>query len=250
MDKKLRAVIIDDEIKARETVKEMLNLYCPEIVVVGEGNNVLSGRQVIKDTQPDLVFLDIHMPDGTGFDLLNKVDYKAFSIVFLTAYDEFAIRAFKFNAIDYLLKPLDPDDLITAIESVVERHEMNVKDFYQVIDNFKKIEKDAKKMVLKTLKSVFLVNISDIIRCESSGNYTNFHMVDQKQVMVSNTLKEYNELLGDYGFFRVHQSHLINLDHVMRLDKADGGVVFLSQNHTVPVATRKKEFLIKVLNEV
>ncbi len=246
---KLKTVIIDDESKARETITDMLALYCPELEVIGEAHDVLSGIQLIKSKKPELVFLDIKMPDGTGFDLLNRIDNKDFSLIFLTAFDEYAVKAFKFSAIDYLLKPLDPDELITAVDRVKSYRENDKDDLSVLLDNLKSIKKDSKKIVLKTTESIFLINIADIIRCESSGNYTKFYLTNQKPVLVSHTLKEYDDILSEYNFFRTHQSHLVNLNHVVRLDKADGGVLIMSEKQHVPIATRKKDALINALGD-
>jgi len=247
---KLKTIIIDDESKARDTIKDMLRIYCPELEIIGEGHNVLSGIQLIKTLKPDLVFLDIKMPDGTGFDLLNRIEKRDFSLVFLTAFDEYAVQAFKFSAIDYLLKPLDPDELIRAVDRVKEYQENDSQNISALLDNLKSIKKDSKKLVLKTAESIFLVNVGDIIRCESTGNYTKFFMTNQKAVLVSHTLKEYDDILSEYHFFRVHQSHLVNLDHILRLDKADGGVLIMSDDQHVPVSIRKKEALVKALNAI
>ena len=249
-EKNIRTVIIDDETKARETINDMLNIYCSELEVIGQAHDVLSGIQLIKKLKPDLVFLDIKMPDGTGFDLLNRIEKKDFSLIFLTAFDEYAVKAFKFSAIDYLLKPLDPDELIAAINRVKLYRENDNENISVLIDNLKSIKKDSKKLVLKTAESIFLVNISDILRCESTGNYTKFFLTEQKPVLVSRTLKEYDDILTEYSFFRVHQSHLVNLDHILRLDKADGGTLIMSDNKSVPVSTRKKESLVKALSKI
>ena len=247
---KIKTLIIDDESKARETIREMLSLYCPELEVVGEAHDVLSGIQLIKSQNPELVFLDIKMPDGTGFDLLNRISKKDFSLIFITAFDEYAVKAFKFSAIDYLLKPIDPDELITAVDRVKTYRESDKINMSALLDNLKGIKNDSKKLVLKTAESIFLINIADIIRCESSGNYTKFYLTNQKPVLVSRTLKEYDDILTEYHFFRVHQSHLVNLNHIVRLDKADGGVLIMNDNQNVPIATRRKEALVKALSEI
>lgn len=249
-DKKIRTIIIDDEERARETIKDMLQMYCTDVELIGEGANVLSGLEIIKKEKPDLVFLDIKMPDGTGFDLLNRIDEKRFALIFLTAFDEYAVQAFKFSAVDYLLKPLDPDELTDAIDRVKENLETEQNRLGSLLENLNEIKKESKKIVLKTAESIFLVSIQDIVRCEATGNYTKFYLVNQKPVLVSRTLKEYDELLKDYKFFRVHQSHLVNLEHIVRIDKADGGTLILSDNQNCPISTRKKDALIKVLSEL
>lgn len=245
----IRTVIIDDEIGAREAISDMIKIYCSEIEIIGEADSVLTGLQLIKQEQPDLIFLDIKMKDGTGFDLLNRVSNKEFAIVFLTAYDEYAIKAFKFSAIDYLLKPLDPDDLIKTLNKVSKYLNFEKQQLSQLINNLNSIKKESKKMVLKTMESIFLINIPDIIRCEATGNYTRFILKNQKPVLVSKTLKEYDELLKEYHFFRVHQSHLVNLNHIIRMDKADGGTLVMVDKQSVPVSTRRKEALIKAMGD-
>ncbi|MGD9994542.1 MAG: LytR/AlgR family response regulator transcription factor [Salinivirgaceae bacterium] len=247
---KITTIIIDDEDRARETIKEMLAIYCPELELIGEANSVIRGIQQIKTLQPDLVFLDIKMPDGTGFDLLNRIDKKRFALIFLTAYDEYAVKAFRFSAIDYLLKPLDPDELITSVDRVKHSLETEKNQLSQLLDNLKSIKKDSKKIILKTAESIFLVNIHDILRCEATGNYTKFFLTNQKPVLVSRTLKEFDDLLSEFQFFRVHQSHLVNLNHIVRLDKSDGGTLIMTDDVSVPVSTRKKESLIKALSEI
>jgi two-component system LytT family response regulator len=243
---RIKTVIIDDEKRARESISDMITLYCPELDIIGNADSVLSGLEIIKTKKPDLIFLDIKMQDGTGFDLLNRIENKNFALIFLTAYDEYAVKAFKFSAIDYLLKPLDPDELISAVNKAVENNKTNIS---ILIENLNSIKKDSKKIVLKTTDSIHLVNICDIIRLESTGNYTNFYLTNQKPIMVSHTLKDYDEILNEYGFFRVHQSHLVNLQHIIRLDKADGGVIILTNNEQAPISTRKKDAFLKALSK-
>jgi len=249
-EQKIKTVIVDDEKRARESIADMIALYCPKLNIAGVADSVLSGLEVIKTEKPDLVFLDIKMQDGTGFDLLNRIENKNFALIFLTAYDEYAIKAFKFSAVDYLLKPLDPDELILAVNKAVEDIENNKMNISTLIENLNSIKKDNKKIVLKTTDSIHLISINDIIRLESTGNYTKFYLVNQKPIMVSHTLKDYDDILTEYGFFRVHQSHLVNLQHIIRLDKADGGVIVLTNNEQAPISIRKKEAFLKALSEI
>ncbi len=249
-EQKIKTVIVDDEKRARESIADMIALYCPKLNIAGVADSVLSGLEMIKTENPDLVFLDIKMQDGTGFDLLNRIENKNFALIFLTAYDEYAIKAFKFSAVDYLLKPLDPDELISAVNKAVEDIENNKMNISTLIENLNSIKKDNKKIVLKTTDSIHLISINDIIRLESTGNYTKFYLVNQKPIMVSHTLKDYDDILTEYGFFRVHQSHLVNLQHIIRLDKADGGVIVLTNNEQAPISIRKKEAFLKVLSEI
>ncbi len=244
---KIRTLVIDDEPRARETIKNMLGLYCEHLEVAGEADSVAAGLAAIQELNPELVLLDIKMPDGSGFDLLEKLDDRDFALVFITAFDEYAIKAFKFNAMDYLLKPIDPDELVKTIKRVVEFQSNAKQDLSVVLNNIRDLKKDNKKLVLKTMESIFVVSVQDIIRCESSGNYTRFYLKGEKPIMVSHTLKDYEEMLQEYGFLRVHQSHLVNLDHIKRYDKSDGGLLVMRDDKTVPVATRKKDFLMQEL---
>lgn len=244
---KLTTIIIDDEPRARETIKNMLMLYCPQLDVLGEAASVASGVELIKKIQPEVVFLDIQMPDGSGFDLLKQLETIDFSLVFVTAFDEYAIKAFKFSAVDYLLKPIDPDELIKSIERIKIHRKNDSIDLEMILHNLRDLKKENKKLVLKTAESIYVVGVTDIISCESSGNYTYFYFTNEKSILVSHTLKEYEEMLKEFSFLRVHQSHLVNLEHIKRYDKSDGGMLVMSNDKIVPVATRKKEMLLNVL---
>lgn len=244
---KIRTIIIDDEPRARKTIANMLSLYCQELEVIAEGESVAQGLQLIKQEAPDLVLLDIKMPDGTGFDLLEQLDERDFALVFITAFDEFALKAFKFSAMDYLLKPIDPDELVLTLKRVVDHWKNDNNDLSLVLNNIRDLKKENKKLVLKTTESIFVVSVQDIIRCESSGNYTHFYVHGEHSILVSHTLKEYEDILKDFNFIRVHQSHLVNLEYIKRYDKQDGGFLVMKDGAKVPVATRKKEMLLRVL---
>ncbi|MDD3077492.1 MAG: LytTR family DNA-binding domain-containing protein [Paludibacter sp.] len=244
---KITTVIVDDESKARDAIKNMLSLYCPDTELVGEADGVETGVELIRRVKPQLVILDIKMQDGDGFDLLKRVKDEKFYVVFVTAFDEFAIKAFKFNAIDYLLKPVDVDDLIKTIEKVKLYCKSNLNDISLLLNMINELKKDTKKIVLKTTDSIYVVKIEDVIRCESSGNYTYFYLKDEKPLLVSRTLKEFDSMLHDYSFLRVHQSHLVNVEYIKRYVKSDGGMLIMKDDKIVPVAMRKKDELLKVL---
>jgi two-component system LytT family response regulator len=248
----IKTVIIDDEVKARETIKSMLNTYCPDVEVIVTASSVKEGIKVLEKSTPDLVFLDIKMGDGTGFDLLRQLKDIKFFLVFITAFEEFAIRAIKFSALDYILKPLDPDELVSAVDKArqaIEKENVSTR-IEALFDNLDLLNAKSKKIVLKTTSSVHIVNITDIVRCESEKNYTHFYTTDSEQITVSKTLKEYNEMLGDYSFYRVHQSHLVNLAHVKRYEKQEGGSLIMDDDSIVPVSFRKKEDLMKVFKRL
>lgn len=246
----LRTVIIDDEKNAREALTGVIEANYREIDIVGQADGVFSGLQIIEKLKPDLVFLDIKMKDGTGFDLLSRLPDISFSLIFLTAYDEYALKAFRFSATDYLLKPIDLDDLEEALEKVKKNHEDSRVSLEALLSNLPQRGNEDKKLVLKTAETIHLIKVSHIIRCEASGNYTEFIVNNRKALLVSKPLKEYDELLTPMGFFRTHQSHLVNLAHIEHVDKKNGYTILLSDGSSVPVATRKREALMETLEKM
>lgn len=246
----IRTVIIDDESNAREAIKAMLDFNFEDIDVVGEADGVFDGLKVISELSPDLVFLDIRMGDGTGIDLLQRLDEINFSLIFLTAYDEYALKAFKYSATDYLLKPIDIDDLATAIDKVKKNMSHPQIDVQALLESLKPNNATEKKIVLKTSDAIHLVKISSIIRCEASGNYTQFFFDGRKPLMVSKPLKDFDEILSESSFFRCHQSHLININRIDHINKRDGFAVVLTDGSNIPVATRKKDSLMGVLDRM
>lgn len=245
----IKAIIIDDEINNQELISNLLKSYAENIQVVGLANSVESAYKIINEHQPDLIFLDIQMPDGTGFDLLKKFEKINFKIIFVTAHQEFAIEAFKYSALDYLLKPLSPTNLLAAVKKAEETmgsDELNMK-LKILLNNIAEPIKNKKKIVLKTMERIYSVDLDDIIRFESDGGYTKVYLTDGKRIMVSKTMKEFDDLLLDAGFLRVHHSHLINMNHLFCFEKAEGHVV-MKDDSIVPVSNRKKDQLLELLN--
>jgi two-component system LytT family response regulator len=248
----IRTIIIDDEINARQVIADLLENYCEKVSLIGQADSVESGLKVIRELKPELVFLDIKLTDGTGFDLLRQLENIDFKIIFITAYEEYAIKAFKFSALDYLLKPIGINELIKSInkaEELIQQDNISLKldTFFSNIDS---ISKKIKKIILKTTYNIHLVNINEIVRCESDRNYTHFYFLDKDKIVVSKTLKEYEALLSEYGFFRVHHSHLINLQCVEKLEKTNNNFVVMKDSSKVPVAFRKKEELMKLFKNL
>jgi len=244
----ISVVVIDDEPKARETIINILQLSPTKLKIVGQADDVKSGFDVINTQKPDLVLLDINLPDGTGFDLLKKFEKINFKVVFITAHEEYAIIAFKFSALDYILKPVASGELLQSVEKASEsihkeETELKLSAFLSNLDKIRKI-------VLKTAESIHIVNIKDIIHCEADGNYTNFYLDNSEKLMVSKTLKDYSEMLEQAGFFRTHQSHLVNLDHISRYDKTEGGHLVMDNESIVPVSSRKKETLFRLFESI
>jgi two-component system, LytTR family, response regulator len=246
----IKAIIIDDIEQARITLKKDLQVYAPDVQVIGEANGVVEGAKLLKSTEPDVLFLDIQMQDGSGFDLLDILKEINFRIIFITASDAHAIKAFRYAAIDYLLKPVDPDELVTAIKKLREE-KVNESEKYKLLnDSLKNNNKAHEKLALHTQDKIHIVNISDILRCESSINYTEFHFVNAKKLLVTKTLKEFEDLLSDQGFYRVHQSHLINTKYIKEFVKTDGGYLIMNDGSNVPVSTRKRPEVMKMLEEL
>ena len=241
----MNAIIIDDESSGRKTIRSFITKYAPKLQIIAEAESVKTGLDVIHNNQPDVVFLDIRMNDGTGFDLLEKLGAITFQLIFVTAYEEHAIKAFKYSAVDYLLKPLDPDDFIASVsklkkQSKLEEIEQKVE---LLLQNNNKIEKIA----LPTLSGLNMIKICDIVHCESDNNYTNFHLIDGLKLLVSRTLKEYDEMLSSSGFYRTHKSHLVNVKYIVEYIKGEGGIVKLENGDHVEVSRRRKDGLIQVL---
>ncbi len=240
--------VIDDESRARETLIDILGLSPIDLTIVGEADSVESGYQLISQKNPDLVLLDINLTDGTGFDLLKRFNQINFKIIFITAHEEHAITAFKFSAIDYILKPVVAGDLLKAVEKATQaiRKEDTELKLSALLANLDKI----KKIVLKTAESIHIINVRNIIRCEADVNYTNFFLNNSEHLLVSRTLKEFAEMLEPAGFYRTHQSHLVNLDHVSRFDKSEGGHLVLDDESIVPVSQRKREELFRIFENM
>lgn len=246
----IRAAIIDDEKNNVENLTLLLQKYCPEINIIASADNALSGIDMLKTHAPELLFLDIEMPFGNGFKILEALAPVNFEVIFTTAYDQYAIKAIKFCALDYLLKPIDVFELKTAVEKAKQKitNKENNERLSQLVDNMK-TDAIHKKLALPGNERTEFIGISNIIRCKGENNYTSFVIKDHKEILVSKTLKEYEEILSDAGFLRVHQSHLVNMNHVKAFDKTDGGYLITSDNFKVPVSRNKKEWVLQKLND-
>lgn len=235
--------------RARKAISSIIEKHCRNISLAAQADTVKSGIEVINFYKPDLVLLDIQLTDGTGFDLLEKIENIDFKIIFITAYEKYAIRAIRFSALDYILKPINPHELISAIqkagEALTQEH-LNLK-MKSLLDNR---QKDDKRIVLKTADSLFVVEVREIIRCQADGNYTNIYFHNGKKLLVSKTLKEFDELLCDYDFFRVHIAHLINLSYIERCEKEKDGSLFMKDGSSIPIARNRKQQLFEMLQQL
>jgi two-component system LytT family response regulator len=229
----------------------MLGMTCPDVRVVGQAPGVVSGMTAIGELLPDLVLLDIQMKDGTGFDLLNRLTSIDFKVIFITAYDQYALQAFRFSAVDYLLKPINPEQLKEAVMRAGKLVRENFdKQMKALEDNLKSTSNKNKKIILRTNESIHLLEISRIICCDSDSSYTTVHTAEGEKIIVSRTLKDFEEMLTDCGFFRVHKSFLINLLHIKRFDRMDGGYIVMTNDLKIPVASRKREEMLGLLDRM
>ncbi len=248
----IKALVIEDEQKSREMMVMLIERNCPQLQLVGAAKNVKEGVELINSLNPDLIFLDISMPDGTGFDLLEQVQGKKFEIIFTTATDKHALKAIKYSACDYILKPIDVDELKAAAEKVALKKNAipSMENLQFLIQQFKKADDNYQKITLPTGNAYEIVNIKDIIRCEADASYTHFYLVGGKKLMISASLKHYEDLLPENDFIRIHHQHLINMQHVTRFLKQDGGYAVMSDGTQIEVSRRKKDAFMERLNRV
>ena len=248
----LRSVLIDDELKARENLTNILGEYCDDVEVLAKEGNVRDGLRAIEENKPDLVFLDIMMHKETGFDLLQELDEIDFDIIFVTAHDKFAVKAFKFCALDYLLKPINITELQDAVAKVQFRKDRKqTRMGYQILkENLNMHNISEKKIAIPTSEGLIFVRVNQIIRCEADGSYTNVYLLDGERITVSKILKEFDELLRDYNFLRIHQSHLINLEYLTKYISAKGGCVVMHDDSIVSVSRNYKEAFLNRLSSI
>lgn len=248
----IRAIIVEDEKHSRETLRGLLDRYCRNVIVVAEADSYRAGLAVIKEFKPQLIFLDIQMPDGSGFRMLEEIDEINFEIIFTTAFDQFAIKAIKYSALDYLLKPIDPEELANALKKVEQKiSKQAVNQNIQVLlDNIKNKDADPPKIVLSTSEKIHVIETDQILRCESDNYYTNFFLTDGKQILVSKTLKENEQMLGGHNFIRPHKSHLVNVKYIKGYLRSDGGYIEMTDGTKIPVSRRKREKIIEIITHL
>jgi len=243
----LRTILVDDEVSSRNVLREYLRKYCPTVELLGEANNVATALKLIKEHAPDLVFLDVEMPGGNGFDLLEQVGDIRFETIFVTAFDHYAIQALNYSAAYYLLKPVSIDELVAAVARVNKFKNENQTTFNTqvILDNLKASEAQQKKIVLPLLQGFEVVKLENIIACEAYDNFTNFYFEKHPKTMICRNLKFYEELLDNSGFMRIHKSYLINLEHVVKYMRGKGGIVTMTGGMEIPVSPNKKDQLLE-----
>lgn len=239
------ALIVEDEPRSRITLRNLLGKYCPAVEVIAEASSVEQGTAAIIHYKPDIVFLDVRLNEGTSFDILNNFKEFDFKIVFTTAYDNYALQAFKYHAIDYLLKPIDPDQLIELSERLEKI--IKVDELVKKLSN--KEENRIQKLAIKSNNGTHYIDFHDLIRCEADSNYTNFYLSDGCKIVSAKSLKEYEETLTGNNFLRVHKSHLVNLEYVVKFESSSSSIVLKNGTH-IEVARRRKESLISLMKNL
>lgn len=244
--KNLKAIIIEDEEVSREVLRNYISTYCQNVELLGEANNIQSGEELINKHNPDIVFLDIEMPFGNGFDLLENLDDIKFEVIFITAFSDYAIKAINLSASSFLLKPIDIDELITAVDKVQLKKEKNIENVSTKIlaENIKAINNKEQKIVLPQMDGFEVVKMKHIIRAEAADNYTILYLENGKKHTMSKTLKFYENLLSGYGFLRTHKSHLLNTDHIVKYKKGKVGEAIMSDGSSVLVSSNSKKELM------
>jgi len=245
----LTAIIVEDMPQARILLEHDLKTLCPDIEIIGSADSVVSASKLISTNMPDIIFLDIALGDGTGFDILEIFPNLSSKIIFITAFDEYAIRAFRFSAIDYLLKPIDPELLVKAIAKV--KISFNYSEKLEVLRETVKTPKFIPSRIsLHTIDKIVVVNILDIIRCEADANNTWFFLDNREKIYVTKTLKHFENMLVDYNFIRVHQSHLINFNYIKEFSKKDGGFIRMKNGNEIPVSVRKRPIILQMFEDL
>jgi len=240
----INAVLIDDEKHNLDNLQELLRLYCPQVTVLDMALNANDGKSLILKHRPQIVFLDIQMPGQSGFDLLQDISNYGFEVIFVTAHDQYAIQAMRFAAVDYLLKPIDIKELQSAVERATSQ--LRLKAQNQQLENLIELlksqqNKEEQRIALNTLKETRFIKTNEIVRCESSNNYTTFFLADNESLLVCKPIYEYEEILKDYGFIRCHQSHLVNKKFIKSWKKEQGDYLLLNNGVEVPISRNKKD---------
>jgi two-component system LytT family response regulator len=242
---KYKTIIVDDEPDAVNFIRSIIEEYCPKLEVVGKAHSARDGAKAILAKNPDVVFLDVEMPHGSGFDLLSNFPEKTFDVIFITAFNHYAIKAIKFSAVDYILKPININEFISAVDKVIDKRTSNQNrnvNYETLLENIKSTLPG--KLAIPTSDGMEYLNTKEIIRVEADRSYSWFFLKDRRKLLVSRNLKEYQELLSDRSFFRTHNSHLINLEHVKKYIRTEGGAIELIDGSQVPISRGKRDLFL------
>ncbi|HEY3371857.1 MAG TPA: LytTR family DNA-binding domain-containing protein [Prolixibacteraceae bacterium] len=243
---KIKCILVDDEPKSRNNLRDLIKEYCQQVEIIGEATSATEALKLIKQQSPDLIFLDIEMPGGSGFDLLKATNNQNFEVIFVTAFDQYGIQAVKFCAIDYILKPIDIFELSKAVEKAqlqITRKKENQR-LTELVANIDRSE-DEKRIALPLADKIEFIAINQIIRLEADGNYSRIFLEGKKEYLVCKTLKDYQEILEHHNFLRTHQSHLINCRKISAYIKTDGGYIAMADGSSIPISRQKREEVLK-----
>lgn len=247
----MRVVIIEDEKLLRETNRKLLQNNFPQMEIVGEAGSVSTSIEILKNTAPDLVLMDIELADGNCFQVLQACKPYTFKIVFITAYNNYAIKAIKFSGIDYILKPVNEFEFCNAINEAIVQNKQDELLFQAQHFEQQYVDKELPdKLLLRTAEALHIVDICNILYCKSDNSYTTFFVNDTKEIIVSRSIKEYDELLSSFGFIRPHQSFLVNINTIEKVDKSDGGFIILQNKTEIPISKRRKQFVFDELKKI
>ncbi|MEO1517807.1 MAG: LytTR family DNA-binding domain-containing protein [Bacteroidota bacterium] len=249
----IKAVIVEDEINGLNNLKNLLSKYCEEVQVVGEATNITEGLALFGDSsiQPDVAFLDINLPDGTVFQLLNQLKGKVeFDIIFVTAYEKFAVKACQYSSIGFIVKPIDPDELKDAVSRIRSGRSNKISQRLDLFTQHYNNPNAFEKMSISALDGIYFINIRDIIRCEAEDNYTHIHLKDGNKITASKTIKAYEDMLSGVNFYRVHKSHLINLNYMRKFVKGDGGYLIMDDNKRIEVSRRRRPAFMEQMRRI
>lgn len=238
----IKAVIVEDEAAGINNLKNLLGEYCKDVTVIAEANNIQQGLQVLKNRniQPDVAFLDINLPDGLVFQLLNQLGEIQFDIIFVTAYEKFAVKACQYSSIGFIIKPIDPDLLVDSVKRIRVGKNNMINKRVELFSQHYNHPNAFKKMSISALDGIYFININDIVRCEAEDNYTHIHIKDGEKITASKTIKSYEDLLGSMNFFRVHKSHLVNFNYMKKFVKGDGGYLIMDDGMKIEVSRRRR----------
>ena len=248
----MNAIIIDDDPNVTATLQSLLKAYCPEVNLLATASSVIQARQVLNSHPTDLIFLDIELGDDSGLDLIREWENPPFQVIFITAHEQYAIAALRLSALDFLLKPIDQIELQEAVRKAKDGKQRITQEMKlsSLLNNMQSLSKQAQKLVIKDSESIHIVTINDLIHCRAQGSYTELFLKEGRQMLSSRNLKYYEELLTEYDFYRPHHSHLVNLQHVIRFERKDGGWLLLHDQLSVPVAQRKRDALLRRLDSL
>ncbi len=249
---KIKAIIVDDEKWGRVNLAALLRECCPEVNVIAEASSADEAIKLIHKSELDLLFLDIEIPKKTGFDILNEIKPINFEVIFCTAHNHYAIKAFKFNAVDYLLKPIDETELVKAVkraEENIQRKKSAPSNLESLLQNLSSPEKKIDKIAVRLFEGFVFISIAQIIRCHSDGNYTTIYQVNNEKTVVAKSIKDYEDLLSEHGFYRIHNSDLINLAHIKSYQKEDGGYLTMSDEVKIEISRRRKDGFLELISK-